>query len=372
MQTNSPAHTYLVIDDDMVDRQVLTRHLKGGNEQCKIHEAEDVLEAVQICHLHHVDCVLIDYHLPYSDGLDGIIQLKKMIKNAPIIMVSGVGDAVIAAHAVRVGAHDFISKANLTHDALMRVIETSTHYARMEHDLREQNDAMQQFNRVLAHDLRAPISRMNSFIDMVREAIRNNRLDQADEYMAYAKQAADISLEMITTLSSYAKTGVDTQFGIVDMNTLMSDIRMTFGDVIKEGNVQLRIQGNLPAIYGSRSLVYQVFCNLVANAMKYNRSARPEIDIRVEKDSGTHVLFAVSDNGVGIPANRQEDIFERSVRLNMMGDEGLGLGLASCRRAVERHHGRIWCEDNPGKPGSVFYIFLPKTRDGMAEDAIIH
>jgi light-regulated signal transduction histidine kinase (bacteriophytochrome) len=113
----------------------------------------------------------------------------------------------------------------------------------------------------------------------------------------------------------------------------------------------------LPAIMGDQTHVERLFQNLIGNALKYRRQEAPRIHIAA-RDLGKECLFAVSDNGQGIPPQHQTQIFELFKRLHGQQYPGSGIGLATCKRLVERYGGRIWVESEAGR-GSTFFFTLP-------------
>jgi light-regulated signal transduction histidine kinase (bacteriophytochrome) len=144
----------------------------------------------------------------------------------------------------------------------------------------------------------------------------------------------------------------------VDLNSIMDDVLLTYNSTLEETDGQLtKVQ--LPVVKGSKIQIQQLFQNVVGNAIKYRSNKPPQINISY-KDVGSFYRFSISDNGIGIDPRFFHKIFIIFQRLhNREQYSGTGIGLAICKKIVDKHGGKIWLESEPGK-GSTFYFTLPK------------
>ena len=168
---------------------------------------------------------------------------------------------------------------------------------------------------------------------------------------------------LIDTLHQYTMADAKVQFEAVDMNRTFEETKANLDLLIQKSGGQVTAD-DLPPVLGSAPQLIQFLQNLVANALKFCDKPVPCVHVsapnRVESDSeDSFWLFSVADNGIGIPASKHKWIFEPFTRLSGRRDrDGTGLGLATCKKLIERHGGTIWCESAPGS-GTVFHFTLP-------------
>lgn len=147
------------------------------------------------------------------------------------------------------------------------------------------------------------------------------------------------------------------QFEKIDMNVVMGKVLFTLDQLIKEKNAQVKY-ASLPVLKSSRAQLFLILKNLVENGVKYNESQPPIVEIQCTLEDEMHHLI-VKDNGIGIPKDYHEHVFEIFKRLhNREKYQGTGIGLAICRKIITRLGGRIELESEPGK-GSAFHCFIP-------------
>jgi len=147
------------------------------------------------------------------------------------------------------------------------------------------------------------------------------------------------------------------QFTATDMEAIWGQVQINFQKIIEENNAVIT-RHPLPTIFADGTQMVQLLQNLIENAIKFRSKENPKIQINAEQKNKEWV-FTVKDNGIGIDPNHQERIFTIFERLhNSKIDTGTGIGLAICKKIVERHGGRIWVESDVGK-GSTFYFSLP-------------
>lgn len=253
------------------------------------------------------------------------------------------------------GAYDDITEQKLNEQAV-------THYAA---ELERSNADLEHFAYVASHDLQEPLRMVTSYVQLLAEDY-GGRLDaEADDYIRFAVDGAKRMQQLIQDLLAYARvnSGVR-QFTWINCNRVMDEVITNLNLAIAEAGASV-IYDSLPSVVGDHSQLYQVFFNLVGNALKYRSSDPPLIRIDAELQEPAAAgcrpdwLFSVRDNGIGIAEQYFDRIFVIFQRLHARSDfEGTGLGLAICRKIIERHQGRIWVESQAGH-GATFYFTLP-------------
>lgn len=221
------------------------------------------------------------------------------------------------------------------------------------------NRDLEEFAAVAAHDLKSPLATVIGFLDLLREEIEPTLKANERQNMTFMKAALERMTRLIDQLLEYAQIGnLAEQFARVRMSDALTSATQNLRDAIMKSEAKV-MSGSLPSVLGNEQLLTQVFQNLIANAIKFRGTSAPEIQIEV-KDQDGEWLFSVKDNGIGFDPKYKDQIFGLYKRLATKdGTSGTGIGLATCRKVIERHHGRIWAESEPGK-GSIFYFTLPK------------
>jgi len=226
-------------------------------------------------------------------------------------------------------------------------------------ELARSNAELQNFAFIASHDLQEPLRMVASYTQLLARRYQGKLDGKADRFIAYAADGAARMQTLINDLLTYARVetrGKDP--APVDceetLNQALANLQMT----IKESGVRVT-HGPLPEVMGDDTQLVQLFQNLVGNAVKFRSAASPQIHISSAPADG-HWQFSVKDNGIGIDPAQFERIFQIFQRLHTRSEyPGTGIGLAVCKRIVERHGGRIWVESQPGQ-GSTFSFTLPR------------
>lgn len=237
------------------------------------------------------------------------------------------------------------------------VLQQSHALERANTSLARSNEELQQFAYVASHDLREPLRAISGFAALLAERYKG-RLDQdADEFIGYITDATQRMTRMIGDLLDYAR--VDTRAEAptsCDMNLALETAQSNLMSVIQECQAEIT-HDVLPTVKADSTQMIQLLQNLIGNAIKFRCDKRPAIHIAAEPAAeGWH--FSVRDNGIGIDPKMAESVFNIFKRLHAAGQfEGSGIGLAVCKRIVERGGGRIWVEPNADQ-GSTFHFLL--------------
>jgi PAS domain S-box-containing protein len=224
--------------------------------------------------------------------------------------------------------------------------------------LASSNADLERFAYVASHDLQEPLRMVGSYVQLLARRYRGQLDADADDFIGYAVEGATRMQSLINDLLAYSRLGRQHQeVGPVDTGAVVARVVDDLRDALTETGGAIRTEA-LPSVSGDGSQIEQVFRHLLANALKFRGPGPSVIEIAARAE-GDEWWFSVTDNGIGIEAEYAELVFIMFQRLNHRGTyAGNGIGLAICRRIVERHGGRIWHEPGPGG-GSRFCFTIP-------------
>jgi PAS domain S-box-containing protein len=229
-------------------------------------------------------------------------------------------------------------------------------------DLERSNAELQQFAYVASHDLQEPLRAAVGFLQLLQSRYQDLLDEKGNHYIERAVNAGHRMQGLINDLLTLSR--VNTQDLVpqkTDMNGVLAEVIRDLQPVIEEKQAAVTCS-DLPVLYVDNNQMFSLLQNLVTNALKYNTSPQPAVDIGCQED-GDAYRFYVKDNGIGIAPRFHDRIFMIFQRLHTRREySGTGIGLALSRKIVERHNGRIWVVSQKGR-GSVFYFTLPKTRE---------
>jgi signal transduction histidine kinase len=237
-----------------------------------------------------------------------------------------------------------------------RAEETLLRYAT---SLEQSNKELEHFAYVASHDLQEPLRKIGSFTELLANKYQDQLDDKASTYIGYIVDGAHRMQGLINDLLSLSRVATKGKaFTLVDCNAIMGRVRQDLEVAVQECGARITAV-DLPLVMADDLQLGQVFQNLIANAIKYRaQGVPPDIRVTAAADKGEW-LFAVSDNGIGIEPQHFDRVFQLFQRLHTREEySGTGIGLALCKKIVERHGGRIWVESTQGK-GSTFFFTLP-------------
>jgi len=231
--------------------------------------------------------------------------------------------------------------------------------ARKVEELARSNAELEQFAYVASHDLQEPLRMVASFTQLLAHRYKGKLDADADEFIGFAVDGATRMQQLIQDLLSYSRVTTKGQsFRLIDAKAPCDNALENLQTSIKDSNAVVNV-GPLPAVLADPRQLMQLFQNLIGNAVKYRNDRTPEIHVAA-KPNGDQWVFSVQDNGIGIAPQHSERIFQMFQRLHTTNEyQGTGIGLAICRKIVERHGGKIWVEAQPGK-GSTFVFTIPR------------
>jgi light-regulated signal transduction histidine kinase (bacteriophytochrome) len=228
------------------------------------------------------------------------------------------------------------------------------------HEMKIQNQELQQFNYATSHDLQEPMNTVIGCVSMLKEEYGSQLDDKANRFMQYSVQAADRMKELILGLSDFMKIGRDRYRNITDLDNLVNIVIQELNSSIDKNNAEIKVE-NLPTLSVNAKDMKRVFQNLISNSLKYRKEDQtPVINISAKQKDKKSWIFKVQDNGIGIKESNFEKIFQIFAQLHPKDKyEGMGIGLSICKKVVELHGGKIWPESEEGI-GTTFYITLKR------------
>jgi light-regulated signal transduction histidine kinase (bacteriophytochrome) len=244
---------------------------------------------------------------------------------------------------------------------------TNVELERNAEELARSNAELEQFAYVASHDLREPLRTVASYAQLLERRHKESLDGDAHEFIEFMVDGTKRMQELIDDLLVYAR--VDTRgkpSAPTDCEAVLAQTLNNLTKAVEESGATVT-HAPLPTVMGDPSQLAQLFQNLVGNAIKFRRGGPPRVHVSA-KEHGRGWVFTIQDNGIGIPEKDAERIFAMFQRLHGRQEYGgTGIGLAVCKKIVERHGGRIWVESQTGK-GSTFCFTLPTTEVELSAD----
>lgn len=226
-------------------------------------------------------------------------------------------------------------------------------------DLERSNEELQRFAYVISHDLQSPLRTIGSMTQLLARQYEGMFDERAAELVHYVTDGVGRMSVLISDLLEYSRLAEQgpRPAASIDTTPMVNWAIMNLQAQIAESGATVTVQEHLPEVYADDQLA-RVFQNLISNAIKYRGSVPPIIHVSAKRERD-ECIFAVRDNGIGIEMQYADRIFEVFQRLHGVDEyEGTGIGLAICKKIIERYGGRIWMESEPGS-GSTFYFVIP-------------
>lgn len=347
----------LVVDDDQGDRKQILRLVGRCDFACVCTEASTMEEALAFAEHTRFDCVIVDYHLPGQNGLEGIVTMLRRDAFLPVVVTTGQGCERLASEAFKIGAMDYVSKADLNVQTIQPLLEGVMRQANLNRKVSEQQTALAVFAKVLVHDLKTPIQSVLGFAKLIETFLGQPDFDR-QKVTQLSRRIADGALRMnalLNNLHAYTEADARPQIETVSLSAVLESVLIDLDMLIRRSGARVN-HGVLPHVDADPAQLAQLLQNLVGNGIKYCKAATPEIWVDTAIDTDGALRIEIRDNGIGIPKDQCVSIFEPFRRLHAQGEyEGTGLGLATCAKIVEHHGGKIWCVSEVGRGTSFFF-----------------
>jgi len=352
--------------------------------------------------------VILDYGLPDMNGAKFVEKMTKLDRRVPFLVLTGQGDERVAVDMMKLGAIDYVikesgfieylpqtlakamekveteKKLEIAEERLRRaneelerrVLERTKELAatndklkkeiaereRVERELKRSNEELEQFAYIASHDLREPIRKVCAFSRLLESSLKGKLDADQAENLNYLIDGADRMMRMVDALLSYSRiTTRANPIEEIDLNQTVRNLKaFEVAERLRETGGSIDVPEKLPSVLGDPIQINELSQNLLSNALKFHRdNVPPKIVIGSEKRGDDFVEIWVKDNGIGIEEGEAEGIFTMFKRAHDRNKyEGSGIGLAICKKIVERHGGEIGVRSNP-EGGSTFWFTLP-------------
>ncbi len=249
-----------------------------------------------------------------------------------------------------------------TYEDITQIKRAREQLAEKNEELMRSNADLEQFAYIASHDLQEPLRMVASFAQLLERRYKGTLNERGEKYIGYIVEGAFRMQQLINDLLTYSRVGTrGRSFGEVDCVQAVGQALFNLQVAIREAGAHVDV-GMLPTVVADETQINQVFQNLIGNAIKFRGADPPEVRVWAEREEGAW-RFAVRDNGIGIDPQYKERIFAIFQRLHGRDQyPGTGIGLAVCKKIVQRHGGRIWFDSTPGK-GSTFYFTIPDAKE---------
>lgn len=244
-----------------------------------------------------------------------------------------------------------------------RVSERTNELNNVNAELQSSNDTLEQFAHVASHDLKEPVRKIKIFTSRLQDEAGDQLTERGKTYLSKILSSAERMSTMIEGVLNYSvQNGAEQQTEKIDLNITIAEIRNDLEVLIQQKHAEITV-GQLPVIEGDRILIHQLFYNLLNNSLKFtDETIHPKIYITATPVVNHHQAsynITITDNGIGFDQKQSEKIFDTFTRLNSKDKyDGTGLGLALCKKIVQRHHGEITAASEYGK-GATFHLIMP-------------
>jgi signal transduction histidine kinase len=417
MKTISPARAakssvrILYLEDDRTDVELVRTKLEDEGLDCDMISVETQADFVAALNDAGFDVILADYKLPSFDGLTALSIARKKAPDVPFIFLSGSMGEELAIDTLKRGATDYVLKQRLSRlgPAIRRALEEAEEHLerrkaeeevkryqehleemvkertaqlritndRLEREIAERKEAEEELKKISAeltrsnadlqhfayaasHDLQEPLRGIEGFIKLLEKRYADKLDSKAKEFIGYTVEGVNRMRALIKDLLDYSRTGT------IEMNLKPTN----FSEAVERAvfNLKAAVEETgatiaydpLPTVRADIMQMSRLFQNLMGNAIKFRGKKAPDIHISAEKNENGWT-FSVRDNGMGIDPENAERIFSVFQRLHTKEEyPGTGIGLAVCKRIVERHGGKIWVKSEKGK-GATFCFTIPET-----------
>jgi len=357
----------LVVEDNPPELELLCEILTAeGLEAVGCSSAAEGIEQVK---RHDFGVAVVDLRLPDLSGTELLAEIRRLDEHVRVIIYTGAASYDSIKAALNLGAFAYVEKLSDPSELLRHVhracrqrvdryaTDLEAAVAERTAELARSNRELQDFASAVAHDLRSPLLTISGYCQVLEEECARGAYQDAHKYLGHIVDAVSHMSQLIEDLLDYSRVGHSSEpFQSVELQPVLVQTIANLEAAIRESRAQVDV-GRMPTVAGDPIQLVQLFQNLVGNAIKFRREVDPVVRVRAAC-VGSNWQFAVEDNGIGIDRSHFDRIFEVFQRLHGKEYPGTGVGLALCKKIVERHGGRIWLESELGQ-GTTFFFTLP-------------
>jgi signal transduction histidine kinase len=360
----------LIVDDESAQMRALCDTLSV--EGYATHGYSSAQAALKALRPGEFDLLLTDLMMPEMDGITLINAAREIDSTLGAVVMTGHGTIDTAVQAMKVGAFDYILKP-FKLNVILPVISRALDVQRLRREnaelqAREQQRSeelaaayqdLESFSYSISHDLRAPLRTIDSFVQVLEEDFAEGLGEEGRRVIGIIRRGSKTMDQLIVGLLEFSRVGRERlDPNRIDMTALAGAAAAEVMAVYTGPKPHIDI-GDLPSVAGDATVIRQVWCNLIGNALKYS-AKRPEPRVRVSgRIEGQEAIFQVEDNGAGFDMRYADKLFGVFQRLHRTEDfSGTGVGLAIVHRIIARHGGRISAQGAPDA-GACFQFALP-------------
>lgn len=355
----------LLLEDNPGDAYLIKQQLQSIDDfEFEIVEAQYLEGAIALLQEREFDAVLLDLMLPDSQGLETFFAINQQTPSTAIVVISAMSEEELAVEAVRKGAQDYIPKGKIKSNALSKTIQYAIERKSIAEQLRLRteeleylNQELEAFNLAVSHDLKNPLSFIKGMSHLLLTKKRSPPLSEQDQMCLERIYQSSIRMQHITQNLLDLSQVQRSQISIEEVN--LSELVKEICDRLQQEQphqVKTVIASDVVAAV-DRQLFILVLENLINNAWKYTQNcSNPTIEFGVDQNQLN--TYYLKDNGIGFDPQEATELFKPFQRLsNSRNYEGTGIGLATVKRIIDRHQGKIWFEARSGQ-GATFWFAL--------------
>ena len=372
--------TLLIVDDEERNIRLLKAMLMAKNYN--LLEASRGEEALRLVSETPPDMILLDVMMPQMDGFEVCRRLKQDEKTRmiPVIMVTALSEKQHRVKAMEVGADDFISKpVDLTEltvrvKSLLRIKSYHDELFNSYQEIAAKNEKLEDLQKVkdglthmIIHDLRNPLTAISTYLQlatMEKQDVAEEQPSKVSRCLYFCTEL-DRLIQNLLDINKMEEKRLELQVEETDLETLINDCSDHFLAEAEERAISLSFfkEERIPSIPIDPGLMKRVFANLLNNALRHTlKNGKIQITVDFTPDK-KHILAAVRDNGMGLPPDYHQKIFDKFEQVSLKTEKRVvgssGLGLTFCKMAVEAHGGKLWVESEGEKKGCTFLVSIP-------------
>ena len=367
----------LLIDDDQVDRMAITRLLRQTRLDVAVGECAERASALPLLQSGNFDCVLLDYYIPGTDGLEILKEIRRQGQWVPVIVLTGQGDEAVAVELMKAGAADYLNKNGLTAERLERSIRYAMALHRADQERQEllererrareeaqaANRAKDEFLATLSHELRTPLNAILGWSRLLMSGSLNaatatRAIEIINRNTRLQSQLIEDLLDISRIITGKLRLDLRAVPAASIVESALESVRPTAD--VRHLTLDVDLDAGAVPILCDAARMQQVIWNLLSNAIKFTPEGG-RISVSVQREGDT-VTIIVADTGTGIEPGFLPYVFDRFRQQDAASTRvhgGLGLGLSIVRHLVELHGGTVEARSEGPGQGSMFLVRVP-------------
>ncbi|HAG84143.1 MAG TPA: hybrid sensor histidine kinase/response regulator [Cyanobacteria bacterium UBA12227] len=365
----------LLVEDNLADAYLLIEMLaQTDKQQWHIVQAKRLNIALEYLNNSNFSVVLLDLSLPDSKGLNTVSQIQTAAQDLPIVVLTGTDDQELALKAVALGAQDYLVKGEITQEMLVRSLRYAIERGRILKQLqeserrtlialekeRELNQLKSKFVSMVSHEFRTPMTTIRLCAEKLKGDNPQLNSERRNQYFELMQGSISDMLQLLDEVLLLARTeagGLKYEPNALNLEEFCQELIEVFQFNASDRQLIFTYQSNCTEVVMDAILLKHILMNLLSNAIKYS-PAESTIQFNLNCDNNT-AIFQIQDQGMGIPINDQQRLFETFHRASNVGQiQGTGLGLSIVKRCVDLHSGQIKIESEVGV-GTTVTVTLP-------------